>query len=94
MCLIVLNQNHALLDFSKFFSMKLIPALLFIASLCNSSNEPVELTEGDFDEFLKGHAVFVKFYSPSCPHCVKLAPVWEKVAKIAPTYPQPFQVGT
>lgn len=73
--------------------MKLLYEFILVIFACNASNAMVELTESDFDEMIKGKSVFVKFYSPSCPHCIKLAPVWEKVAQIAPTYPQSFHVG-
>ena len=66
---------------------------LFLFTQCMAAEEGIELTESDFDEMIKGHPTFVKFYSPSCPHCMKLAPVWEKVGQVAPTYPQSFRVG-
>jgi protein disulfide-isomerase-like protein len=28
----------------------------------------------------EGKSVFTKFYSPKCPHCVKVAPIWEELA--------------
>jgi thiol-disulfide isomerase/thioredoxin len=74
--------------------MKALFAVIgLICTLSSATNEAVELTETDFDEMIKDHPTFVKFYSPSCPHCMKLAPVWEKVAQVAPTYPQSFHVG-
>lgn len=78
-----------------FFSMKgiILLALVFFAR-CNATEDVVELTETDFDEMIKGLPTFVKFYSPSCPHCMKLAPVWDRVGQVAPTYPQSFRVGT
>jgi thiol-disulfide isomerase/thioredoxin len=54
---------------------------------------PVDLTAVTFDEFIKDRNVFVKFYSPNCPHCQRIAPIWDKIASTAPTYPQSFFVG-
>ena len=71
----------------------LLTIIALFGSYCQATDEVVELIENDFDEAIKVKPTFVKFYSPSCPHCIKLAPVWEKVAQVAPTYPQAFHVG-
>lgn len=58
-----------------------------------SVGDIIDLTFEDFDDIIKEHPVFIKFYSPSCPHCRKIAPVWEEVSKKAPSYPQYFLVA-
>ena len=42
---------------------------------------------------LKENSVFVKFFSPSCPHCQRMVPVWEQVGSSAATSPEPFKTG-
>lgn len=64
-------------------------ALLFVAI----RGEPVQLSMDNFDSMIKGVPVFVKFYSPNCPHCQRLVPVWEKVDESAPSHPQGFHVA-
>ncbi len=38
------------------------------------------LTSDNFDELTKGKIIFVKFYSPSCPHCKSMAGAWNELA--------------
>lgn len=45
-----------------------------------NSEEAVQLTTDNFDELTKGKLVFVKFYSPYCPHCKSMAGAWNKLA--------------
>lgn len=48
-----------------------------------SGGKPVTvLTDGSFADFVAAHpeGVLVDFYTPGCPHCVKLAPDFEKAA--------------
>ena len=53
----------------------------------------VDLTIADFDASIKDSAVFVKFFSPNCGHCRKLAPIWEKVAANSQAGSESFRVG-
>ena len=46
-----------------------------------SSEEAVQLTTANFDELTKGKIIFVKIYSPYCPHCKEIAGDWNKLAK-------------
>jgi thiol-disulfide isomerase/thioredoxin len=73
--------------------MNLLDFMLGALLLSVGIAEPVDITTDDFDTFIAGRPTFVKFFSPNCPHCRNIAPVWEKVASVAPTYPQAFQVG-
>lgn len=41
------------------------------------------LTSENFDNVIRDNTMFVKFFSPNCAHCRKLAPVWDKVASAA-----------
>lgn len=68
-------------------------AISFIILVQHVRSDIIDLTHEDFDEIVKEHPVFIKFYSPTCPHCQKLVPIWEKVGSMAPTYPQYFMVG-
>lgn len=38
------------------------------------------LTTDNFDELTKDKLVFIKFYSPGCPHCKALIPAWNELA--------------
>ena len=43
------------------------------------------LTGSALDGYIsEGKSVFVKFFSPSCPHCVRMAPVWEELSQSSP----------
>merc|ERR1712018_524736 len=40
------------------------------------------LTKSNFKQVIRKHEpAFVKFYSPKCKHCQKMAPEWIKMAK-------------
>ena len=60
---------------------------------CTILGGVIDLEADDFDDLVKEHATFIKFYSPSCPHCQKIAPLWEKVGNMAPSYPQSFMAA-
>jgi thiol-disulfide isomerase/thioredoxin len=52
-----------------------------------SAGEFIDLSADDFDEALNLGPLFVKFYSPNCPHCIRMAPIWDKVASNGPNNP-------
>lgn len=45
-----------------------------------NSDVSVTLTSANFDELTKGKLVFIKFYSPYCPHCKEMAGAWNELA--------------
>jgi protein disulfide-isomerase-like protein len=53
----------------------------------------VDLTISNFDATIQDSSVFVKFFSPKCGHCKKLAPIWEKVAANSQTGSDSFHVA-
>jgi len=46
----------------------------------NSFGFMVPLNEKNFDSTIRSHASFVKFFVPQCGHCLRLKPLWEKLA--------------
>ena len=45
-----------------------------------SSERSVVLTSDNFDELTEGKLVFIKFYSPYCPHCKTISAAWDELA--------------
>ena len=67
----------------------LVLALVLVAVA--RADNIVELTDTDFDAFIKSHsAVMVKFYSPGCTHCKAFAPEYEKAAQIVAETRRPY----
>ncbi|GJJ72042.1 hypothetical protein EMPS_04399 [Entomortierella parvispora] len=63
-----------------------ISAVLAIAvcaalPLASASAASHELTSADFASNVASGTTFVKFYSPQCGHCIRLAPTWEQMAE-------------
>ncbi|CAO3567157.1 unnamed protein product [Mortierella alpina] len=62
----------------------LATVLLVAAGVClhtvDASEASKSLTGNDFKSTIEQGTTFVKFYSPHCGHCQKLAPAWEQVA--------------
>ncbi|KAF9966584.1 hypothetical protein BGZ70_001893 [Mortierella alpina] len=62
----------------------LATVLLIAAGVClhsvEASDASKSLTGNDFKSTIEQGTTFVKFYSPHCGHCQKLAPAWEQVA--------------
>jgi thiol-disulfide isomerase/thioredoxin len=45
-----------------------------------SSERAVVLTTDNFDKLTEGKLVFIKFYSPFCPHCKTISGAWDELA--------------
>ncbi|CAI5498077.1 unnamed protein product [Closterium sp. Naga37s-1] len=59
-----------------------------LALSVGAESKVIELTKANFDEVVGlTDNVFVKFYTPWCGHCKRLAPDWEKVALLYRTTP-------
>ncbi|CAI5482116.1 unnamed protein product [Closterium sp. Yama58-4] len=59
-----------------------------LALAVGADSKVVELNKSNFDEVIGlTDNVFVKFYTPWCGHCKRLAPDWEKVALLYRTTP-------
>lgn len=56
--------------------------LLVFATAYAEENGVLTLTEADFPQVLTDHPyLFVKFYTPWCGHCKKLAPIFVELAQ-------------
>ncbi|KAI8866309.1 thioredoxin-like protein [Ramicandelaber brevisporus] len=47
----------------------------------NTKGEVVDLTPSNFAKSISAGPWFVEYYSPTCPHCRKVAPTWVEVGK-------------
>jgi len=57
-------------------------ALLALASAYTEENGILLLAESDFPQVLTDHPyLFIKFYTPWCGHCKKLAPIFVELAQ-------------
>ncbi|KAF9158813.1 hypothetical protein DFQ26_007205 [Actinomortierella ambigua] len=68
------------------FIRNILSAVVAIATCASSisgvlaSDASKELNAANFNTGVAEGATFVKFHSPQCPHCRRLAPVWEDLA--------------
>jgi protein disulfide-isomerase-like protein len=53
----------------------------------------VRLTKFNFDSNVQQGSWFVKFYAPWCTHCIRLAPIWEKLADQAAEKDWPVKIA-
>lgn len=58
-----------------------VAVLAVIGPIFAQESDVVVLTEKTFNDAIKTKSTFVKFFSPTCPHCVKLAPTFAQLAK-------------
>jgi thiol-disulfide isomerase/thioredoxin len=64
---------------------------MFAFLLGQISSKYVDITESDVDKYIGADKpIFVKFYSPTCPHCVAMA---EEFANTASAYGEDFTFG-
>ncbi|KAF9910722.1 hypothetical protein EC991_005707 [Linnemannia zychae] len=64
-------------------ALSAVLAIAVCASFNNgahASEASKSLTGADFAANVASGTTFVKFYSPQCGHCIRLAPTWEKLA--------------
>jgi thiol-disulfide isomerase/thioredoxin len=67
---------------------RLLVSLLLLSATETALSYSVEITPENYEEVTQGRTVFIKFYSPHCDHCKKLAPDWEKLAEEWKNHPQ------
>ena len=64
---------------------------MFAFFLGQISSKYVDITEGDVDKYIGADKpIFVKFYSPTCPHCIAMA---EEFSTTAAAYGEDFTFG-
>jgi protein disulfide isomerase len=72
----------------KFYNILLDHLLLFAMVFAEQkkftyTEEIVKLDKSNFEETIKdAPQVMVKYYSPNCPHCIALAPIYEEASKL------------
>jgi thiol-disulfide isomerase/thioredoxin len=64
--------------------MKIVSFILGALSVIVECGSVQSVSGVELDKMIaEGKTVFTKFYSPKCPHCVRVAPLWEELAKEA-----------
>lgn len=53
----------------------------------------VKIDRNNIDAIANESSVFIKFFSPSCSYCQRLAPQWDRVGTEAALRPEGFLVG-
>ncbi|WBW72549.1 ER associated protein disulfide isomerase Pdi3 [Schizosaccharomyces osmophilus] len=66
--------------FAAFAPKTWIQWIALLAILFQVATASVDLTDENYNEAVNGKW-FIKFYSPTCPACKRIAPMWEGMAK-------------
>jgi thiol-disulfide isomerase/thioredoxin len=83
------NQRHQISEHigKQIESLRMFRALVFftqLLALATGSGKVIDLTTKSFGELVIDESkptAFVKFYAPWCPHCKKMTPDYDQLAK-------------
>jgi protein disulfide-isomerase-like protein len=71
-----------------------VAVFLAMLTLSMADGDVVNLTDGNFEAYLKNSSVMmVKFYAPWCGHCKQFAPKYEKAATLLKQQNKPYVLG-
>jgi protein disulfide-isomerase-like protein len=59
----------------------MVSRITMVLLLFSGATSAFLLTPDNYDEATSDKSVFIKFFSPGCGHCKKLAPAWDKLTE-------------